>query len=369
MTTRPSGPDTGAHVVAGEGEVFLSLSQITKRFGRFTALAGVDLEVPRGALVAILGPSGCGKSTLLRVVAGLESQDGGRVLQAGRDISRLPPEARDFGIVFQSYALFPNLSIGDNVGYGLANRGIALPERRRRVADLLALVGLQGAEAKYPAQMSGGQQQRVALARALALEPGLLLLDEPLSALDAQVRLHLRQEIRALQRRLGITTILVTHDQEEAMTMGDLVVVMNKGVVEQSGAPDTLYNHPSTAFIAEFIGTSTAIRGVVRDGVFKAGPISLPTERGIEPALANGRWLARVRPEHCVLADSGYAGQVVSREFLGPVVRFAIDIGLPDQAPILVDHPAGDPRQVPLVIGANVAVEIPAQSLRFFAGA
>jgi len=198
------------------GAPYLRLHNISKRFGQQQVLSQLDLDIAKGEFVCLLGPSGCGKTTLLRQIAGLDAADSGRIELAGRDITRLPPAARDYGIVFQSYALFPNLTVADNIGYGL---GGARTARRQRVQDLLALIGLDGIAERYPAQLSGGQQQRVALARALATSPGLLLLDEPLSALDARVREHLRREIRALQQKLGITTLMVTHDQEEALTM------------------------------------------------------------------------------------------------------------------------------------------------------
>src|SRR3954451_17421306 len=206
---------------------YLRLEGIQKSFGTFQALRDVGLTIERGEFVCFLGPSGCGKTTLLRIIAGLETQTAGRILQADRDISVLPPAQRDYGIVFQSYALFPNLTVADNVAYGLVNRKQPRAEIARRVEELLALVGLPGSGVKYPAQLSGGQQQRIALARAIATSPGLLMLDAPLSALDAIVRVHLRGEIRALQRKLGVTTIMVTHDQEEALSVADRIVVMN----------------------------------------------------------------------------------------------------------------------------------------------
>src|SRR5688572_27926391 len=219
------------------GSPFLRLEGIRKEFGSFTALRDIRLDVSQGEFVCFLGPSGCGKTTLLRIIAGLETQSAGTILQAGRDISRLPPAQRDYGIVFQSYALFPNLSVFDNVAYGLVNRRDPRAAIAARVAELLTLVGLPDAAAKYPSQLSGGQQQRIALARALATSPGLLLLDEPLSALDALERVRLRGEIRSLQQRLGVTTIMVTHDQEEALSMADRIVVMNQGAIEQLGTP------------------------------------------------------------------------------------------------------------------------------------
>src|SRR5215213_8889485 len=212
---------------------FLRIRKLEKRFGQFTALKDIDLDVTQGEFVCFLGPSGCGKTTLLRAIAGLDPQDNGMIEIAGRDVSHLPPAARDFGIVFQSYALFPNLTVAQNVGYGLVNGRRPAAEVKRRVEELLALVGMPEQSAKYPVQLSGGQQQRVALARALATSPGLLLLDEPLSALDAKVRVRLRDEIRAVQKRLGVTTIMVTHDQEEALAMADRIVVMNHGAIDQ----------------------------------------------------------------------------------------------------------------------------------------
>ena len=245
---------------------FLRLQGIRKQFGAFTALEHVDLDIERGEFVCFLGPSGCGKTTLLRIIAGLETQTAGRIEQAGRDISRLPPAERDYGIVFQSYALFPNLTVAGNVAYGLVNRKVPKAAAKARVAELLQLVGLPGCEAKYPAQLSGGQQQRIALARALATSPGLLLLDEPLSALDAIVRVKLRQEIRSLQRKLGVTTIMVTHDQEEALSVADRIVVMNQGTIEQVGTPMQVYRDPATLFVADFVGRINALPAVLESG-------------------------------------------------------------------------------------------------------
>ena len=255
---------------------FLCLEGIRKDFGAFTAVRDIRLDVAQGEFVCFLGPSGCGKTTLLRIIAGLEAQTGGRIRQAGRDISTLPPAQRDYGIVFQSYALFPNLSVFDNVAYGLVNRRAQRQAIGARVAELLKLVGLPGAGAKYPSQLSGGEQQRIALARALATSPGLLLLDEPLSALDAIVRVHLRQEIRALQQRLGVTTIMVTHDQEEALSMADRIVVMNQGAIDQVGTPLEVYREPATPFVADFVGKVNMLAGTVEaPGRLRIGAHSL----------------------------------------------------------------------------------------------
>lgn len=257
-------------------EIFLQLRGIRKEFGGFTALHGIDLSIRKGEFVCFLGPSGCGKTTLLRIIAGLEAQTAGEVHQAGRDVSRLPPAERDYGIVFQSYALFPNLTVADNVAYGLVNRRTPRAEIARRVSELVKLVGLPGSEPKYPSQLSGGQQQRIALARALATSPGLLLLDEPLSALDALERLRLRSEIRALQQKLGVTTIMVTHDQEEALSVADRIVVMNHGVIEQVGTPLDIYREPASPFVADFVGKVNVLPARVAAGHLQVGSLRIP---------------------------------------------------------------------------------------------
>jgi iron(III) transport system ATP-binding protein len=257
-------------------DLYLDLRHVRKQFGGFAALSDINLGIQRGEFVCFLGPSGCGKTTLLRIIAGLEVQTGGEVWQGGRDISRLPPAQRDYGIVFQSYALFPNLTIADNVAYGLVNRKVSRGDIARRVAELLKLVGLPGCEGKYPAQLSGGQQQRIALVRAIATSPGLLLLDEPLSALDALERVRLRQEIRALQQKLGVTTIMVTHDQEEALTVADRIVVMNHGLIEQVGTPMDVYREPATPFVADFVGKANVLPARVTAGELRFGELRIP---------------------------------------------------------------------------------------------
>ena len=303
-------------------EPFLRLEGIRKEFGTFTALRDIRLDVQQGEFVCFLGPSGCGKTTLLRIIAGLEAQSAGSIHQSGRDISALPPAQRDYGIVFQSYALFPNLTIFDNVAYGLVNRRAGRAAVDARVNELLKLVGLPGAGAKYPAQLSGGEQQRIALARALAVSPGLLLLDEPLSALDAIVRVHLRHEIRALQQRLGVTTIMVTHDQEEALTMADRIVVMNHGVIEQVGTPLEIYREPATPFVADFVGKVNMLAATVES----AGRVRIGS-RSFEGASCNGRAgrsvRAYLRPEDIVarpIADGDpnvIESKIEKIEFLG----------------------------------------------------
>jgi iron(III) transport system ATP-binding protein len=303
---------------------YLRLRNVTKKFGHFTALEDVSLDIYTGEMVCCLGPSGCGKTTLLRAIAGLDIQTSGTILQAGRDISTLPVGKRDFGIVFQSYALFPNLTVHENVAYGLRNRRRSRRDMAARVSELLHLVGLPEQAHKYPAQLSGGQQQRVAIARALALSPGLLLLDEPLSALDARVRAHLRGELRALQQRLGITTIVVTHDQEEALTMADRLVVMRQGRIDQIGAPAQIYAHPATPFVADFLGKMNFLAGTMlaADRLHVAGAelacTPPPDAFGVGTAVT-----VCLRPEDVVLrnvhsgATNVFEAQVGGIEFLG----------------------------------------------------
>ena len=252
---------------------YLEVSRLSKAFGSFVALNEISLDVFDGEFLCFLGPSGCGKTTFLRAIAGLDIQTSGTIKQASVDISALPPSERDFGIVFQSYALFPNLTVKKNIAFGLENTKVKKARIGERVNELLELVGLPEQGDKYPTQLSGGQQQRIALARAIATSPGLLLLDEPLSALDAKVRTRLRREVKSLQQRLGITTIMVTHDQEEALTMADRIVVMNQGVIEQIGTPTEVYREPRTLFVADFIGAMNELHGHVKtaDSVVVSG--------------------------------------------------------------------------------------------------
>jgi iron(III) transport system ATP-binding protein len=350
---------------------FLSLTAITKRFGRFTALEAVSLEVPRGSLVTFLGPSGCGKTTLLRIIAGLETQDEGRIVQDGRDVSRLPAIKRDYGIVFQSYALFPNLTIFDNVAYGLVNRRAGRERIRSRVAELLKLVGLPDSGGHYPGQLSGGQQQRIALARALATSPGLLLLDEPLSALDALERLRLRGEIRALQQRLGVTTIMVTHDQEEALSMADHIVVMSRGRIEQVGTPQQVYREPATAFVADFVGKVNVISAVAQgEGRVRVGDLMLNGAIGSE-ALAPGTPVKLyLRPEDVMI--NGHASEqanvasasVQKIEFLGAFCLVTVSLAGAPAQPIVVNLSRHSLDRMSLAVGAPLSIGLPRDCMR-----
>jgi iron(III) transport system ATP-binding protein len=354
-------------------EAFLEIRGITKRFGSFTALRDIDLEVGQGEFVCFLGPSGCGKTTLLRAIAGLDRQDEGTIAMAGRDVSTAPPAMRDFGIVFQSYALFPNLTVADNVGYGLVNRGQPQAEIKARVHELLELVGLPEQGPKYPLQLSGGQQQRVALARALATSPGLLLLDEPLSALDARVRVHLREQIRDLQQRLGVTTIMVTHDQEEALTMADRIVVMNHGVIEQVGTPEDIYRRPRTAFVADFVGKMSFFPGTVSGpGRVAIAGVDLVCEEN--PGLTRGsRVTLGLRPEEVRVREvspgdaNAVEVEVGHLEFLGSFYRARLLPG-GEGTTIVADFSANLMRDMAIREGMRISVVLPAESLRVFAG-
>jgi len=346
---------------------FLELDEVQKRFAQATAVERVHLGVERGELVSFLGPSGCGKTTTLRMIAGFETPSAGAIRIAGVDITHRPPNQRNVGMVFQSYALFPNMTVAENVGFGLRVARRPAAEVRRRVSEMLALIKLPALGDRYPYQLSGGQQQRVALARALAVQPQVLLLDEPLSALDAKIRVALRTEIRAIQRALGITTIYVTHDQEEALSLSDRVVVMSEGRVEQIGTPFDVYNFPRTAFVASFVGTLNVLRGAVADPA--AGRIVVDGQevvaaRGLEAARPGEVRAVAVRPETIALggpaADRNrMAGTVDEVTFLGPIVR--VRVRLAEQALSLDTF--NDPAVGPPRPGQPVTVTFPPQAV------
>ena len=312
---------------------YLSVHNISKLFGSFQALKDVSFGVDESEFVCILGPSGCGKTTLLRVIAGLEEQSEGTINQNNKDISLLPPDERDFGIVFQSYALFPNLSVKNNIAFGLKTRKQNKERINQRVNELLELVGMSDHINKFSAQLSGGEQQRVALARALAPAPGLLLLDEPLSALDAKVRQYLRLEIKNLQKKLGVTTIMVTHDQEEALTMADRIILMNKGIIEQEGSPYDLYSNPQTSFAANFIGTTNLLEAnkISNNQVEIYGSILECKETINENSVT-----ITIRPEDIKInPDSSekniFKGVIKELEFLGSNFRGLIEVDFKSQ--------------------------------------
>jgi iron(III) transport system ATP-binding protein len=304
---------------------FLEVKTLRKSYGRTTVLDDVSFEIKEGEFVCFLGPSGCGKTTLLLCLAGLEQPDSGDIQKRERSLARIPPSGRDVGIVFQSYALFPNLSVKRNIAFGLENQKKSKVEVETICAQLMTLLSLTEHEEKFPSQLSGGQQQRVALARALAVSPSLLLLDEPLSALDAQVRARLRGELRDLQSRLGITTIMVTHDQEEAQSLADRIILMNQGRIEQIGTPWEIYNEPATSFVADFIGVSNIFR--VRSlgaGEFRSDSLEFRCPNHDKPHNEEVKLL--VRPEDIVTSHTktihSFAEALVCKiEFLGPLVR------------------------------------------------
>ena len=312
--------------------MFLELEKVRKQFGSTVVVRGFDLNIARGEFVSFLGPSGCGKTTTLRMVAGFEAPTEGSIRVDGRDITHLKPNQRNVGMVFQSYALFPNLNVAENIGFGLKIAKRSRAEIKARVAEMLALIKLPELGGRYPYQLSGGQQQRVALARALAVKPQVLLLDEPLSALDAKIRVSLREEIRALQRELGITTIYVTHDQEEALSMSDRVVVMNEGRVEQIGTPFEIYSFPHTRFVASFVGTLNIVDATVVDpehGKILVDGQEIATAKGVINSRPGDVRSIALRPEAIFLTGAGEGantmrGEVDDVSFLGAIVRVRV---------------------------------------------
>ncbi|BBZ65283.1 ABC transporter ATP-binding protein [Mycolicibacterium insubricum] len=323
--------------------VSVDVVDLGRQYGTVRALDGLTLRIEPGELVALLGPSGCGKTTALRIVAGLDEPSTGSVYLDGVDVTRVPANKRDMGMVFQAYSLFPHLSALDNVAFGLKVRGRGATQRRRRAGEMLDLVGLSGHADKFADQLSGGEQQRVALARALAIEPRVLLLDEPLSALDAKVRAQLREQMRHLQLELGITTLFVTHDQEEALALADRVAVMNDGRLEQIDTPAELYAHPATPFVADFVGLSNYIPARVIDGKAWVLGVALPLRAG---SIEAGPGLAMVRPEALALRPvQDGPGVVESNAFLGPISR--VHVVLPDATLLIAELGSARARDFP----------------------
>jgi putative spermidine/putrescine transport system ATP-binding protein len=349
---------------------YLHLENLHRDFGTVKALNGIDISLGEGEFLSLLGPSGCGKTTALRLVAGFDRPDEGRIVVDDKDITGMPPNKRDMGMVFQAYSLFPNMTARQNVDFGLKIRGREKGDRTKRVDDLLELVGLGHAADRYPHQLSGGMQQRVALARALAIEPRVLLLDEPLSALDAKVRVQLRDEIRRIQQRLGITTIYVTHDQEEALAISDRICVLSDGKIEQLAAPAEIYAAPATPFVAEFVGTMNRIPGTVGDP--SEGVVHVEHRRLVidaaRGAARDADVLVLVRPESLRVAAATAAangqenrlqGTVAAQTFLGANTRVRVDV---EGLELAADVPSATAAALP--IGAAVTVQVPRESSR-----
>ncbi|AZO11622.1 MULTISPECIES: ABC transporter ATP-binding protein [unclassified Mesorhizobium] len=316
-------------------EPFLSIQHVRKSFGATTVVEDFNLDVAPGEFVSFLGPSGCGKTTVLRMVAGFEEPSAGKIVVAGKDITRLKPNQRNVGMVFQAYALFPNLTVAQNIGFGLKVAGMSKAAIDARVAEMLDIIKLPQMADRYPYQLSGGQQQRIALARAIAPKPKLLLLDEPLSALDAKVRISLREEIRSIQKKLGITTIFVTHDQEEALSISDRIAVMYGGKAEQVGTPFEIYNRPATKFVANFVGTLNVLEGRVTDaasGKVQVNAQEVSLKGKLNGSKAGDTLSLALRPEAISLGrqpghDTSLSGEIAEVHFLGSVIRVRVGIG------------------------------------------
>jgi putative spermidine/putrescine transport system ATP-binding protein len=334
----------------------LSFAAVRKTFGPTVALESLDLDISDGEMITLLGPSGCGKTTALRIAAGFEFADSGRVDVGGVDIGSTPAHKRNMGMVFQSYSLFPNLSVAQNIDFGLRTRKIARDQRQVRVKEMLALVQLEEFAGRYPHQLSGGQQQRVALARALAPRPQLLLLDEPLSALDAKVRATLRDEIRRIQTETGITTLFVTHDQDEALAISDRIGVMSQGRLEQLGTPVEVYRRPATAFVARFVGSMNTLAGVTRDGCVDVLAVRIPVPAATrQPDGTHVMLLVRPEDLSVVAADTGLVGTVTSVTFQGSSTVVGVRLDVLDQLVTAeVNQGIGDN----VMIGARVGVQV-----------
>ena len=342
---------------------FLTIAGATKTFGANTVVKGFDLAVKRGEFVSFLGPSGCGKTTVLRMIAGFERPSSGNITIDGRDVTDLSPARRRIGMVFQAYALFPNMNVRGNIAFGLKIAGLGKAEIDARVTEMLKLIGLGHLAERYPYEMSGGQQQRVALARALAPRPQVLLLDEPLSALDAKIRVSLREEIRGIQRQLGITTVFVTHDQEEAMSISDRIVVMNGGRADQIGTPSEIYNRPMTRFVAGFVGTLNVLKARLDGRGARGVSVGGTTMQLAEPpatADANGDLAVAIRPEALSLSpsdrrDATFEGVVKSVNFMGAVIRIGMRVGDEDISFDMFNSPSLVPPSVGQTASAHFA--------------
>ena len=333
---------------------FLSIQHVKKTFGDLTVVQDFNLDVGPGEFVSFLGPSGCGKTTVLRMVAGFEEPSAGSIAIAGKDVTRLKPNQRNIGMVFQAYALFPNLTVAQNIAFGLKVAGMPRADSDARVAEMLNLIKLPQFGDRYPYQLSGGQQQRVALARAIAPKPKLLLLDEPLSALDAKVRVSLRDEIRSIQKELGITTVFVTHDQEEALSISDRIVVMYGGKAEQVGTPFEIYNRPATKFVANFVGTLNVLEGTVTDasaGKVKVGAGEVLLKGKLNGSKAGDTLSLALRPEAISLGrqpgrDATLGGEISEVSFLGSVIRVRVGLGKDAVSLDTFNSPASPPPRV-----------------------
>ena len=354
----------------GENSSYLEVKKLSKSFGLFEAIKNISINIDEGEFVCFLGPSGCGKTTLLRCIAGLEIQSTGSVFQKNKDISNLPPSNRDFGIVFQSYALFPNLTVFSNIGYGLINNKWKKEDIKKRVDELLDLVNLTDHAKKFPSQLSGGEQQRVALARALATSPGLLLLDEPLSALDAKVRVFLRKQIRDLQRKLGVTTIMVTHDQEEAQTMADRIFVMKDGEIIQSGTPNEIYTKANSPFIASFIGSMNFIPAVISNSnkvkcnnvEINCNTVNFKENESVQIAI---------RPEDIQIKkensdDNILSAKIKEIEFLGSFQRVYFESKNVSENLIMVDVPSSNVRKNKLNVNQEINLYFSKEDIRVY---